>query len=63
MDLLIHLAEDTGEKFKAAEMEDLLIAVPQENMEEPEEVIDSTFGNWEAHLGQVDDVCMIGICI
>lgn len=54
---------EKGKKYKSAKMKELLLALPNQEMEKQRELLDSSFEYWKGNLEQVDDVCFIGIKI
>lgn len=54
---------ERGKKFKASQMKELLLRISDVPMEEQELKMDRVFEDWRGDLEQVDDVCIIGVCI
>jgi serine phosphatase RsbU (regulator of sigma subunit) len=52
-----------GKKFKYKQLEEVITGVSDLPMQEQATVIDQRFESWKGNLGQVDDVCIIGIRI
>lgn len=50
-----------GKKFKYKQLEELISRISGQEIAEQARVLNSTFERWKGNLGQVDDVCIIGI--
>jgi serine phosphatase RsbU (regulator of sigma subunit) len=50
-----------GKKFKYKQLEELISRISGQEMAEQARILNSTFEDWKGSLGQVDDVCIIGI--
>ncbi|MDO8998125.1 MAG: tetratricopeptide repeat protein [Bacteroidota bacterium] len=53
----------SGKKFNKKQFSELLIKNNQLTLHEQKDCINEVFENWKGNLGQVDDVCLIGIKI
>ena len=51
---------ETGKKFKATRLKDLLMFVNEKSMEEQFSILSDEFDKWKGKLSQVDDVLVIG---
>ena len=54
---------EKGKKFKSLNFKRLLLSIQELDMEAQRREIDKTFEEWKKGLEQIDDVCVIGICI
>jgi serine phosphatase RsbU (regulator of sigma subunit) len=54
---------EKGKKFKAKQLEDLLVTVSVKSLEEQKNAISETFFAWKNDHEQTDDVSLIGIKI
>ncbi|MFI5203174.1 MAG: tetratricopeptide repeat protein [Flavobacteriales bacterium] len=52
-----------GKKFKASNLQQLVLSICKSGMNEQVHELNSAFENWRGSLEQVDDVCAIGIKI
>ncbi len=52
-----------GKKFKYKQLEELIVRISGQGMDEQSRTLHASFENWKGNLGQVDDVCIIGIRI
>jgi serine phosphatase RsbU (regulator of sigma subunit)/Tfp pilus assembly protein PilF len=52
-----------GKKFMYKHFEELLISTAELSLKSQKEQLEIAFNNWKGNLGQVDDVCIIGILI
>ncbi len=52
-----------GKKFKYKQLKDLLLKIAAKPMREQKEILLATFNDWKGDLEQVDDVCIIGVCV
>lgn len=52
---------EKGKKFKASTLKELLVSIQPLNMDQQKEKILHVFEHWKGGLGQVDDICMIGV--
>ncbi len=52
-----------GKKFRYKTLKNLLLRIYQLPMHEQNKILDDTFESWKGELGQIDDVCVIGIRI
>lgn len=52
-----------GKKFKSANFKKLLVSLFEHPMGQQKEELHNTFVQWKGDLEQIDDVCVIGICI
>jgi serine phosphatase RsbU (regulator of sigma subunit)/Tfp pilus assembly protein PilF len=52
---------EKGKKFKSKAFRALLLSVQNKAMEEQKKSIDEVFEIWKGDLGQIDDVCVIGV--
>lgn len=50
-----------GKKFKYKQLKDLLLSIQDKNLSEQKNILKQEFFEWQGHLEQVDDVCLIGI--
>ncbi len=50
-----------GKKFRYKTLKHLLLKIHNLPMREQRDVLDETFEKWRGDLGQIDDVCVIGI--
>ena len=50
-----------GKKFRYKQLTELLHANAHMPMEEQKNNLENALGNWQGHLEQVDDVCIIGV--
>jgi serine phosphatase RsbU (regulator of sigma subunit) len=50
-----------GKKFKYKQLNELLLAYSEKNVDEQSESLMKTFDAWKGNLEQVDDVCVVGI--
>jgi tetratricopeptide (TPR) repeat protein len=54
---------EKGKKFKYKQLQNLLLANDQKNMNDQKIVIEEAFDEWKSNLEQVDDILIIGIKI
>lgn len=52
-----------GKKYKPVNLRKLLFSIHDKEMDEQKTIIEEAFFNWKGELEQVDDVCIIGVCI
>jgi serine phosphatase RsbU (regulator of sigma subunit)/tetratricopeptide (TPR) repeat protein len=52
-----------GKKFKYKQLNDLLLSVSGKPVTQQAAIISEEFTKWKGSLEQVDDVCVIGICV
>lgn len=52
-----------GKKFKYKQLEEIIVANSNKELEEQKEYLSAAFENWKGELEQVDDVTIISICI
>jgi serine phosphatase RsbU (regulator of sigma subunit) len=50
-----------GKKFRYKTLKNLLLKIHNKPMIEQRNILDETFEKWRGDLGQIDDVCVIGI--
>lgn len=50
-----------GKKFKYRQLEELLLAHAAKPVNEQQQILKDTLEDWQGHLEQVDDVCVMGI--
>ncbi len=54
---------EKGKKLKAMQLKEILMAVCHKPMEEQGTIINDYFEEWRGSIEQIDDVCIIGICL
>jgi len=54
---------EAGKKFKYKQLEQLLLDIHQKDMEVQREILEKVHIDWKGDLGQVDDICIVGIKI
>ncbi|HTB07065.1 MAG TPA: tetratricopeptide repeat protein [Bacteroidia bacterium] len=52
-----------GKKFKQSQLRELLVKISDKPMAEQKSILDKTFYDWKGDLGQIDDICIIGVRI
>jgi serine phosphatase RsbU (regulator of sigma subunit) len=52
-----------GKKFKYSQFRELLMQHHMKPLAEQQRILAEAIGNWKGDLGQVDDICVIGIRI
>jgi serine phosphatase RsbU (regulator of sigma subunit)/Tfp pilus assembly protein PilF len=52
-----------GKKFKYRQLKELLLDLSEKSMHVQKEVLSEAFEKWKGRLEQVDDVCIIGVCV
>ncbi len=52
-----------GKKFKYSQFEKLLLSIQQKSMSEQREILNQTIDKWRGELVQIDDICIIGVCV
>jgi serine phosphatase RsbU (regulator of sigma subunit) len=52
-----------GKKFKYRQLNDLLVNISSSNLQNQPEMLAQAFEQWRGNLEQIDDVCIIGICL
>jgi len=52
-----------GKKFKYKNLNNLLLQTSSQSMKQQKNTLETEFSTWKGDLGQVDDVCLIGIKI
>ena len=48
-------------KFGSKRFKELLLSIKDKSMEEQKLIINDTIEKWKGNIGQVDDICVIGI--
>jgi len=54
---------EEGKKFKASNFRKLLHSIQSESMEKQGVLISEAFESWKGNLDQLDDICVIGVCV
>jgi len=54
---------EKGKKFMYKPFKELLLSIQDKTMDEQKIVLEKHFIDWKGNLEQVDDVCVIGVCI
>ncbi|MES2835987.1 MAG: tetratricopeptide repeat protein [Bacteroidota bacterium] len=54
---------DSGKKYKAAQLKQLLISVQNKTMSEQHDILEQEFSKWKGSIEQIDDVCVFGVKI
>jgi PAS domain S-box-containing protein len=52
-----------GKKFKYKKFQELLLSIHRLPMEEQKTVLSDTMDKWKGEYMQIDDICVIGVCI
>lgn len=52
-----------GKKYKADNFKNFLLAINKEAMEKQKELLEKEFETWRGNIEQIDDICVIGLCI
>ena len=52
-----------GKKFKQSQLREILVKISDKPMAEQKSILDKTFYDWKGDLGQIDDICIIGVRI
>jgi serine phosphatase RsbU (regulator of sigma subunit) len=50
-------------KLKYARLEEIILAVCRRDVSDQKSTLENEFKAWKGHLEQVDDVCVIGVCL
>lgn len=53
--------EESGKKFKSAQMRKMLLSIRELSMDDQKKIIERAFNKWKGNFEQVDDVCIIGV--
>lgn len=54
---------ERGKKFKSANFMELILSIKDFPMNEQQQILVDTFHKWRGSIEQIDDVCVIGVCV
>ncbi len=54
---------EKGKKFSSKRFKEMLLSIQHLNMNEQEHIFKKTIIDWKGDLDQIDDICVLGICL
>ncbi|MEX2597750.1 MAG: tetratricopeptide repeat protein [Salibacteraceae bacterium] len=54
---------NNGKKYKSGNFKRRLLELAQQPIEKQKDILDQEFERWRGELEQIDDVCVIGVCV
>ncbi|MDQ3192609.1 MAG: tetratricopeptide repeat protein [Bacteroidota bacterium] len=52
-----------GKKYKYSQLKSLLFSIYNKTMEDQKNILEEVLERWKGDLEQVDDICVVGICV